>query len=1134
MFLIMVMIVVLASDQGLQAGENADRPPQQTMTLQSTRGTRDFAGTMAVAQGHSRYVRYTIHDGNLIVGAIYNTGLLSYHYYQDGNRLSWPKGPKKVAYIHSGVFYVAAEVTDARGNTIHICSDNYRRSSAEMSVDLSHEYATMPLPGYYNQDQPAAQFTPEVYGISEDVGIDGMPNTKDTGEGDGILQAEEDFNNNKVLDLSMQNAVGWFAQSSRRETWPRDWPAGSYYGESGVRAGRWNGEYGAYARADQESYYVMDDAENDEYEYYPFDDMRPWPLGRRGLGITASVRHYQWSSRLSEDIMVGIYDIANNGKDLNKCVVGMYVDPDMGGTLEGDDAWFDTKDDITYCWSKIPISENGYPMGYFGFAFLESPGISDDGVDNDQDGLTDESQTNGLDDDMDWRSWEDVNGNGVWDSEDTNRNGRMDGGEDLNGNARLDYEPLNDDVGSDGVGPDDEDYPGPDPDHTEANGQPDPGEPNFDETDNSESDQVGLTSFFLRDVDNTIANDEKYWQTEITPGSFNIRPGYQRDIAFTYGSGYVKFAGLHKKHRYAIALLFGNDEEDIRRNKRTMQVIYDNDYNFTKPPRKPLLSAMADDRKVYLSWDSAAEDSKDPIYGKDFEAYYVYRATDPSFQDIKTITDGFGNPLLFKPMAIFDLKDGLRGIHPVRLGSEISVDSDLGVAYHMGTDSGLQHQYVDTTVTNGRTYYYAVVSVDKGYTPSFYPSLSDREGLLTISATECSANIMTDPLGRPISADRNCAIVVPTEKPAGWQSPQLASTGIRHTAGAGTGRLEVRVAVPLAVKHNQKYHVTFTDDNSFFELDSAFTGLTRSMIAGLAGEDDGTLGVLQNPETNANAAEFIVDGFLLELYNHVTELDTVYWKKGSSAATIKDMTVELRGIAVPRDYEFRIMKMGAELPINVATPTNFQLWDVTDPKKPFKVAYRFTESKSVTPATRGMLKEGIRVIPVNNTAAKKQLWKWDFVYPAGSDSSKRTIPVEGDVLAVVTHKPFDRHDVFEFTMTGNNVDQKKAANDLNDIYTVPDPYIAVSTLERKIVNQDEGRGDRRIDFVNLPQQCSISIFTASGRLVRRLEHSSAQDKSRESWDLRTKDGLEITHGIYFYAVEAPGLGTKLGKLAVIK
>ncbi|MCK5457439.1 MAG: hypothetical protein KAI45_09965, partial [Melioribacteraceae bacterium] len=454
--------------------------------------------------------------------------------------------------------------------------DNYRRGSVEASLDQTHWWATMPLGKYFNNDQPGA-LDSDMGGLSEDVGVDEIPNTGDFGEGDGILQDEEDFNLNGELDLNIQNGVGWFAISHRKETWPEYWPVGTYPGDdrvsgeerSGVRAGRWNGEFGAYARSDQESYYVMDDRENDEFDYYPFTDEEsrlPWPNGRRGLGVTVSVRNYQWSARLAEDIMISIYDIENFGKELDKAVVGMYVDPDMGGSTGGDDADFDEKDDITFAFNKQGISNQGLPIGYFGFAFLESPGLID-GIDNDEDGMVDESQNNGIDDDEDWLPWEDVNQNGIWDWEDVGidripatgdfgvYDGTLQPEEDVNGNGLLDNEPINNDVGSDGLGPDDEGYFGPDPDGTEVNGVADTGEPNFDFTDNDESDQVGLTSFYLRDVDNTMGDDETYWSVEIKPGVFNIRPGYQRDIAFSYGSGYVKFAGEERKHRYAIALL---------------------------------------------------------------------------------------------------------------------------------------------------------------------------------------------------------------------------------------------------------------------------------------------------------------------------------------------------------------------------------------------------------------------------------------------------------------------------------------------------------------------------------------------------------------------------------------------------
>ena len=105
---------------------------------------------------------------------------------------------------------------------------------------------------------------------------------------------------------------------------------------------------------------------------------------------------------------------------------------------------------------------------------------------------------------------------------------------------------------------------------------------------------------------------------------------------------------------------------------------------------------------------------------------------------------------------------------------------------------------------------------------------------------------------------------------------------------------------------------------------------------------------------------------------------------------------------------------------------------------------------------------------------------------------------------------------------------------MDNIYVVPDPYVSVNLLERKVINQEEGRGDRRIDFVNLPRDCKIFIFTASGKLVRQLDHFTTENISRESWDLRTKDGLEISHGIYFYVVEAPKYGIKRGRFAVIK
>ena len=36
-----------------------------------------------------------------------------------------------------------------------------------------------------------------------------------------------------------------------------------------------------------------------------------------------------------------------------------------------------------------------------------------------------------------------------------------------------------------------------------------------------------------------------------------------------------------------------------------------------------------------------------------------------------------------------------------------------------------------------------------------------------------------------------------------------------------------------------------------------------------------------------------------------------------------------------------------------------------------------------------------------------------------------------------------------------------------------------------------------------------------------------------SWNLKTKENLDIAFGIYFYVIESP-IGTKTGKIAIIK
>jgi hypothetical protein len=52
--------------------------------------------------------------------------------------------------------------------------------------------------------------------------------------------------------------------------------------------------------------------------------------------------------------------------------------------------------------------------------------------------------------------------------------------------------------------------------------------------------------------------------------------------------------------------------------------------------------------------------------------------------------------------------------------------------------------------------------------------------------------------------------------------------------------------------------------------------------------------------------------------------------------------------------------------------------------------------------------------------------------------------------------------------------------------------------------------------------------------VQTLEHDSSVDDGQEPWNLTSRDGMDISYGIYVYHVDAPGIGTRVDKFAILK
>ena len=110
---------------------------------------------------------------------------------------------------------------------------------------------------------------------------------------------------------------------------------------------------------------------------------------------------------------------------------------------------------------------------------------------------------------------------------------------------------------------------------------------------------------------------------------------------------------------------------------------------------------------------------------------------------------------------------------------------------------------------------------------------------------------------------------------------------------------------------------------------------------------------------------------------------------------------------------------------------------------------------------------------------------------------------------------------------------------------MPNPYLAYSSYETSA-------NDAEVKVTNLPNNCTIKIYTLDGVLVRTLSQSlnltnlvtnkpadisdgfqlntanTTHDNSI-SWNLKNESAIPISSGIYLFDINVPGVGHKILK-----
>jgi hypothetical protein len=994
------------------------------------------------------------------------------------------------------------------------------------------------------------------------------------------------------------------AMSNLPNSWPTaGWPAGG----NGLQwQGEWDGRFGrGVIKADLETYFVANDAQDQEYlgpedivKYYPrpgryIGDKRPSvtvqygkPWG--GLGIRVEQRGFQWNNPQARDAIFWEYNIANiSNYDLPEMAFGYWVDNAIGDNVAGagdDDelGFFDRKIDLAYSWDIDGIGQGGYPTGIMGFAYLESPGLAYDGIDNDEDGLVDEKRdnpagniigpTDGIhdlsaflefyrlkvedlrdhyegDEDQDWMDGEDLNGNGIYDI-----------GED-----------AGDDVGLDGVGPSELNYIGPDP--GECNHKPDYTEdgcePNFAGTDVSESDMVGLTSFQLFPIQphrppytKWFRNDKSMWEVigsdtlieylgnisnlveTFASGPFPLYQGRTERISMSELHSFDPLEGLSSDEHSAPALF---------ELKRIVQVIYEKDYRFAQPPKMPTLTATAGDGKVILTWDDIADTkTRDPFVGNvnDFEGYKLFRATDKKMSDAEVITDGYGTPMFKKPIFQCDIKDERRGFTDFGLVN--------GMGYNLGTDSGIRHYFIDTNVQNGRTYYYAIVAYDYG-APHIGPGISPSENNIIIELDE------TEEIR---NKTKNVQIVTPHQRAAGYVPDDIQMDLDNDIIGTGTVVPEILAKNSLKPGHLykvsfgmdtlgiiEKYdHGIYYTNNSIKVFDvtdsvivydenpNRFSGTNLVYDDTLNNWYINTLGTVNTD---------VFDGLRLNIKMPVRTAAFDYgnsgWKIGNSPINVSPTKRESKYF--PWDYEIiftdDISYTGQGSASRIRDINDVQIRRnllISESFNFYVINKTFTDSVEVLDmivhdlnqnGRFDILADKIYVGPLNSEG------KWagavfaiDFI---GTFGDSTLLPQPGDAYHVTFNRPFFKTDSIGFNIESYDVlDEQDLKYTMKDIKVVPNPYVATNAMEPSVANWYLNQR-RRLLFTNIPAQCTIKIFTVSGVLVDKIEVNNGYDNGITHWDMLTSEGLEIAAGMYIYHVQSRLTNDeKVGKFAVIK
>ena len=601
-------------------------------------------------------------------------------------------------------------------------------------------------------------------------------------------------------------------------------------------------------------------------------------------------------------------------------------------------------------------------------------------------------------------------------------------------------------------------------------------------------EQLGLTAFRIFTIAVDPGTDVERYDIMAENGTFDVDSSPE-DKRFCIPTGpFTLQSG--ETSRVVVGVLCAKDLPALQAACDLAQQMYDLGWVSPAPPDEPEVSLTSGDNRVIIRWGDKSESSIDPVSGdQDFEGYRLYKSRSGigplgNWEPADKTTE-------WELIAQWDLANEIGNgtpINPEDTYNDFHPDDK-----YLGDNTGLTHMYIDEDVINGVEYHYAVTSYDKG--------------TIGIRSLECGMIL-----------DKNRKSARSGFYKSGYERPtaQLAT----HSTGLSTSDLPQISLSPLTHEVvDAEYEISFdiTDNIKTFSV----TNLTNSSEV-----------VISN-SANLNGEDTYLNGVHLTIQDEVAA--GLEKSSGWVGTTETNWSCEnfFPIVPSPIDYEIRFTERGdtTTFPADLIVP--FEVWRLT-PDTSYQVKSLFIFSNGPDDSTaemRNSLTNGDEIKFLEDYYDEATgAWKSGFtaqVYINIPNENSIT-PANGDVFRFELTKPFSVNDKYAFITIGEKINPTEKM--LENIKVVPNPYIVRNTWERSNDYQ-------QIQFINLPEQCTIRIYTLAGDHVRTIEHDEAENSDRpgwEWWDLLTHNNQQIASGVYIFHIDAPEVGEYIGKFAIVK